>query len=702
MFRWAALASSAVVGGLDNLSPLETRMEPIAAWEPVAAMFTQIEAGARWPWQALYAKAAFLLKPGGTPGNMADYRVLLLTSVLYRLRARIRVRQLDEWAQSWHLDGAYGSGPGLGAMDASYQLSIRVGEAICENWPFAGGVSGLAQAFDRVLRQLRLPVALAAGSPARLAQAYVRYLAHLKIYNQYGTGLGRPMKRSISIPQGCPLSMRMLAILVRPWLSLSKAMQVVLRSLADDVLFMCVDERSLELGQEIDHVWQAARTILATYQYILAIGGAARASKTWLFAFTTAGRRVLRLVRFPDQLDVPIPVCQQSRDLGAHIDTTRRRNGTTLTQRMDRATEQCRAHSQTPGRTIQRYRLAVGKYIPMALYGCESTPANRTSLQKLSGAILALLMGQKAETANHLRCVTLAFHAYAAGNVVTADPLHHVFVRRVMGLRRAMVRQPDRVVRMQRIYQHYATAQRDGTSLGDSAWVMPMPRVTTKIRSKWTWNTRPYGPVGLLLETCSQRGTARTEDFAIVSHDMPPLLIPLDPIQLLRAQTWRLCAVSDFRVVASNRQAFQGSRFFDKAPSLQLLRRRPQAPEPLQGPVSRGAQIKHDQRVAQCTKAGLALDHNAAMRIYPEHPKADLLRALLAGAIWSPSKLAKAGYATTSKCFFCDEPHADHDHILWRCPCSASERYADPDAATVVQWHRALPRPLREYGWAPA
>ena len=60
MLMWAARSSTAVVGGLGNLHPLELHMLPPAAWAPIARILNAIEDGARWPWQAFYAKAAFL------------------------------------------------------------------------------------------------------------------------------------------------------------------------------------------------------------------------------------------------------------------------------------------------------------------------------------------------------------------------------------------------------------------------------------------------------------------------------------------------------------------------------------------------------------------------------------------------------------------------------------------------------------------
>ena len=84
-------------------------------------------------------------------------------------------------------------------------------------------------------------------------------------------------------------------------------------------------------------------------------------------------------------------VCFEHRDLGGHLDSTSRRTGTTMTKRFDKTTGQCRAHAQIPGGMIQRYHLAVGKYLPMALYGASTCLENWTDLNKLAGAIIGIL-----------------------------------------------------------------------------------------------------------------------------------------------------------------------------------------------------------------------------------------------------------------------------------------------------------------------
>ena len=83
-----ATHTSAIIGGLDSIHPKEMALMHDELWEWIAILLTMIENGADWPSAALYAKSAFLRKPNTTGECMSHYRILTLTSVIYRLWAK--------------------------------------------------------------------------------------------------------------------------------------------------------------------------------------------------------------------------------------------------------------------------------------------------------------------------------------------------------------------------------------------------------------------------------------------------------------------------------------------------------------------------------------------------------------------------------------------------------------------------------------
>ena len=159
--------------------------------------------------------------------------------------------------------------------------------------------------------------------------------------------------------------MRILALITRPWCELVRISGVIPRVLADDLMMLAIQQQA---------AWRTARALLDSHGFIIAMGGQVRVSKTWTFASGRDGRNILKLLTLPGQEDELVTVVFEHRDLGGHLDATARRTGTTLTQRLVKTTGQCKAHARTPGGFTQRYRLVMGKYLPMS----------STSFQRLS------------------------------------------------------------------------------------------------------------------------------------------------------------------------------------------------------------------------------------------------------------------------------------------------------------------------------
>eukprot|EP00973_Karenia_brevis_P037047 5107313-Karenia_brevis.AAC.1 len=112
----------------------------------------------------------------------------------------------------------FGGLPGVGADDAFYTTALEKELCIIENRPFVGGSLGLYKCFDQVLRPLLYVILLIAGLPSQVLIPYINFLENLKIYNGIAGSLGRPHGHHCGIPQGCPLSMIFISLLLRGWI----------------------------------------------------------------------------------------------------------------------------------------------------------------------------------------------------------------------------------------------------------------------------------------------------------------------------------------------------------------------------------------------------------------------------------------------------------------------------------------------------
>ena len=413
----AATHSSAFVGGLDSLHPKEMLFVSSTLWEWVAIILNMVEKGAPWPTPALLAKAAFLRKLGTTGKSMNDYRILTLTSVIYPMWGKVRCKQLGPLYKHWGDDGLVTAGPGLGASDAHCNLAIRFEHARVFHTGFAGGATDLSQCFDRILREQVYPIAIQSGMPIHIILAYASHAENLTYVNCYPTGHGRLRRRSASIAQGCPFSMRVLAICLQPWMKVCAANNVIPRILADDLMVFATGPDAAIL---------AAKALLLTHEYILDIRGKVKTEKTWAYASLSNGRDILHHIRFPGS-DGPMIIVQNHRDLGRHLDSSNRGTGSTLTHRLNTATNELNTITTKFGGAAQRATIVRGKFHARGLYSADTTPVNQYALDRLCTATTRFILGTNRTPAiRNLRSVSLTLIAYQPPSGATNDPVHIV------------------------------------------------------------------------------------------------------------------------------------------------------------------------------------------------------------------------------------------------------------------------------------
>ena len=93
------------------------------------------------------------------------------------------------------------------------------------------------------------------------------FLTAITIYHDYSLGPGRPRNRPISIPQGCPYSLRFLAFIIAPWTVLMGVQVTNPRALSDDLT-------TVSTGHDACETTIAA--LVATYEFLNAFDGKVR------------------------------------------------------------------------------------------------------------------------------------------------------------------------------------------------------------------------------------------------------------------------------------------------------------------------------------------------------------------------------------------------------------------------------------------
>ena len=130
----------------------------------------------------------------------------------------MRLRHMEPWVAQWALPEIHAGVLEMGAVDAWHEVLTTLEDLKINDKNFVGGVAGIAKFFDQIRRQLVYQMCRAAGMPTGVLRAYEAYLEALKVYNCVAGGMGTPYTRLCGIPQGCPLLMTFVALLMRPWI----------------------------------------------------------------------------------------------------------------------------------------------------------------------------------------------------------------------------------------------------------------------------------------------------------------------------------------------------------------------------------------------------------------------------------------------------------------------------------------------------
>ena len=232
-------------GGMDGWQPAELAL---ASWEIcswIKELFKLIEAGKPWPKACLHAMVRYLEKEGSKVGEVMSFRPLTITVPIYRRWAAIRLKSLGGWIDEWALEEMFAGVPGQGAVDAWYQALMEVECMLLDGTPFCGGAADIHKFFDQTQRDLVYELLESAGMPREVITAYRNFLENLIVYNGFENSVGHKYTRKCGIPQGCPLSMTIVALLMRAWVVEMKSMEVEAKILADDVLMITKGKRML-------------------------------------------------------------------------------------------------------------------------------------------------------------------------------------------------------------------------------------------------------------------------------------------------------------------------------------------------------------------------------------------------------------------------------------------------------------------------
>ena len=251
--------------------------------------------------------------------------------------------------------------PGAGAEEGWYttQLDFEI-KRLTGSQVTAASID-VYKCFDQIVRPLVIALAQKAGMPPNILHTYEVFQQKLVVHNQIGSSLGTPHQHRCSIPQGCPFSMTLIALLMKPWISYMRQEQLTPRVLADDLFIYATREQ---------HASKAAVGMRLSREYFVDIGAQVADSKCFLASTCPDTRQKLRQMVW-DNRGTKIKVVTHFRDLGAHVGLDQQNRASTSTRRLRQATKMVRSLRWKPVDLETKIKTINTTILPAALYGSE-------------------------------------------------------------------------------------------------------------------------------------------------------------------------------------------------------------------------------------------------------------------------------------------------------------------------------------------
>merc|ERR1712051_234330 len=100
------------------------------------------------------------------------YRILKITSMIYRLWATIRVQHLEHWIGTWADPAMFAGVVGAGAEEGWYLTQLDLELKHTTGADVTAASIDVYKCFDQLVRPLVVALARSAGMPANILPAY--------------------------------------------------------------------------------------------------------------------------------------------------------------------------------------------------------------------------------------------------------------------------------------------------------------------------------------------------------------------------------------------------------------------------------------------------------------------------------------------------------------------------------------------------
>lgn len=297
-------------------------------------------------------------------------------SVVYRLWAATRLREVTRWQETWISPTQHGARSGHGTEDVFWALALKIESALISVTPLDGFNLDYSKCFDRLPRGIMLRVARELGMHEDVLRALGAMYSKLRSRFKCGSAVGVEYVSTNGTLQRCPLSLVLLNGLMSVW---CRAME---EKVPDAEPSVFVDDaratasRPVFLNQALD----------LTMEFVDRTGQSLNAAKC--SGFTTVTTCMKRLRLGTNRLEQTFEIRSVGATLATHADAD-----LGFGSRVDDARVVGKRLLGVPLPFQARAQLLESLVLPRALYACEVMSLPRPALAKLNVDILKALLG---------------------------------------------------------------------------------------------------------------------------------------------------------------------------------------------------------------------------------------------------------------------------------------------------------------------
>jgi hypothetical protein len=371
------------------------------------------------------SEAVVALLPKDDSGEALRQRPITLLSVIYRLWASTRVKDLIQWQENWIQACQGGFRPKHGPEQMVFKTALEIEAALLNDDPWCGIHFDYKKCYDQIPWQLVTYLADTMQMSNRIKNP--TQLMNQTVYRRFknGHGLGKRWKSTNGLLQGCPLSVVILNMIVQVW---ARALSIEIpeaigRAFADDTAASC--EKTETLKQVIDLTTTFADT---THQQL-------HPAKTITWA--TGNSNFKKEVKDITVQGTKINYSNHFRDLGAQLSTNSQNNLGCVGKRRKAALIDARKCASLPTNFTTKSNIVAAKPGSKNLYACEVTKMSKTARNTQRAAATTGCWGRKSK----LRSPKIIMALLGPGPRM--DPDLAIPVRAISLLRRTLAKYPE-------------------------------------------------------------------------------------------------------------------------------------------------------------------------------------------------------------------------------------------------------------------